>query len=680
MMIPEAWENNAEMDPAQRAFYRFHSSVMEPWDGPASVDVHRRHGDRRRARPQRPAPEPLLGHRRRPRRDGVRGRRHRHRPGQGRHQGPPAAGPHVPHRHGAGPHRRRRGDQDDARRRAPVRRVARARASSSSTTCRRASTSCSATTACCAASSCSATPTRSSRSSSPRWPPKGTEPIGSMGTDTPIAVLSDAAAAAVRLLRAAVRPGHEPAARRHPRGGRHVGVVDGRPGGQPAAAGPGELPPARAAVPDHRQRRAGQDRPRQRRRRGSPACGRTSSRASTASPAAGSRSSGRSPAICCEVSAAIDDGARIIVLSDRNADAVEAPIPSLLLTAAVHHHLVRTKQRTMVGLLVECGDAREVHHMALLIGYGAGAINPYLAFESIEDLIAERHARARRDGPGQGGAQLHQGVRQGRAQGDVEDGRLDGRQLHRRPDLRGHRARRGARRAVLHGHRQPARRHRARRDRRRGRRPPRHGPPDPARGAGPPQARARRRVPVAARGRAPPVQPGDGVQAAARHPGQALRHLQAVLARSSTTSRKRLATLRGLFEFKLGERQPVPIDEVEPVAVDRAPLLDRRDELRVDLGRGPRDAGHRDEPDRRQVEHRRGRRGRRPAARPGAPVGDQAGGVGALRRDVRVPHERRRPADQDGPGRQARRGRPAARATRCTRGSPRPGTRRRASA
>ena len=79
----------------------------------------------------------------------------------------------------------------------------------------------------------------------------------------------------------------------------------------------------------------------------------------------------------------------MIVLSDRNADSVDAPIPSLLLTAAVHHHLVRTKQRTQVGLVVECGDAREVHHMALLIGYGAGAINPYLAFESIEDLIAE---------------------------------------------------------------------------------------------------------------------------------------------------------------------------------------------------------------------------------------------------------------------------------------------------
>ncbi len=93
--------------------------------------------------------------------------------------------------------------------------------------------------------------------------------------------------------------------------------------------------------------------------------------------------------ICQQASDAIDAGARIIVLSDRNADTVDAPIPSLLLTAAVHHHLVRTKQRTMAGLIVEAGDAREVHHMALLIGYGAGAINPYLAFESIEDLIAE---------------------------------------------------------------------------------------------------------------------------------------------------------------------------------------------------------------------------------------------------------------------------------------------------
>ena len=90
-----------------------------------------------------------------------------------------------------------------------------------------------------------------------------------------------------------------------------------------------------------------------------------------------------------EVAEAIDNGARIIVLSDRNSDEVFAPIPSLLMTSAVHHYLIREKRRTQVGLIVECGDAREVHHMALLIGFGAGAINPYLAFETIEDMIKQ---------------------------------------------------------------------------------------------------------------------------------------------------------------------------------------------------------------------------------------------------------------------------------------------------
>ena len=93
--------------------------------------------------------------------------------------------------------------------------------------------------------------------------------------------------------------------------------------------------------------------------------------------------------IQAKVSEAIADGAKIIVLSDRYSNTENAPIPSLLLTGAVHHHLVRNRTRTEVGLIVECGDAREVHHMALLLGYGAGAINPYLAIESIEDLIEE---------------------------------------------------------------------------------------------------------------------------------------------------------------------------------------------------------------------------------------------------------------------------------------------------
>ncbi|MGW6566223.1 glutamate synthase large subunit [Streptomyces sp. NPDC054975] len=91
--------------------------------------------------------------------------------------------------------------------------------------------------------------------------------------------------------------------------------------------------------------------------------------------------------ICAEADAAIEGGAHLLVLSDRHSDAEHAPIPSLLLTAAVHHHLIRTKQRTQVGLLVEAGDVREVHHVALLIGYGAAAVNPYLAMETVEDLV-----------------------------------------------------------------------------------------------------------------------------------------------------------------------------------------------------------------------------------------------------------------------------------------------------
>jgi glutamate synthase (NADPH) large chain len=93
--------------------------------------------------------------------------------------------------------------------------------------------------------------------------------------------------------------------------------------------------------------------------------------------------------ICVEVSAAVAAGARLIVLSGRGVDADHASIPSLLLTGAVHHHLVREKTRTQVGLLVEAADAREVHHVALLIGYGAAAVNPYLAMATVED-IAER--------------------------------------------------------------------------------------------------------------------------------------------------------------------------------------------------------------------------------------------------------------------------------------------------
>jgi glutamate synthase (ferredoxin) len=89
-------------------------------------------------------------------------------------------------------------------------------------------------------------------------------------------------------------------------------------------------------------------------------------------------------------SAAIAEGCDLLILSDRGHDEEHAPIPALLAVAGVHHHLLRAGTRTKVGLVLESGEPREVHHFATLIGYGASAINPYLAFETIDDLVRSR--------------------------------------------------------------------------------------------------------------------------------------------------------------------------------------------------------------------------------------------------------------------------------------------------
>ena len=90
-----------------------------------------------------------------------------------------------------------------------------------------------------------------------------------------------------------------------------------------------------------------------------------------------------------KTSECIAEGYNIVILSDRGHDAEQAPIPSLLAVAAVHHHLIREGTRTRIGLVIESGEPREVHHFALLVGYGASAVNPYLAFETIHDLVRQ---------------------------------------------------------------------------------------------------------------------------------------------------------------------------------------------------------------------------------------------------------------------------------------------------
>jgi glutamate synthase (ferredoxin) len=93
--------------------------------------------------------------------------------------------------------------------------------------------------------------------------------------------------------------------------------------------------------------------------------------------------------LCARASSAVEAGANILILSDRGVDQQMAAIPALLAVAGLHHHLIREGTRTRVGLVLESGEPREVHHFSLLIGYGAGAINPYVAFETVDDLIRQ---------------------------------------------------------------------------------------------------------------------------------------------------------------------------------------------------------------------------------------------------------------------------------------------------
>ena len=93
--------------------------------------------------------------------------------------------------------------------------------------------------------------------------------------------------------------------------------------------------------------------------------------------------------LCRAATAAVAEGVTLLVLSDRGVDREHAPVPALLATAGVHHHLVREGSRTRCSLIVETGEARECHHMALLVGYGAAVVNPYLVFETLEELLVE---------------------------------------------------------------------------------------------------------------------------------------------------------------------------------------------------------------------------------------------------------------------------------------------------
>ena len=320
-------------------------------------------------------------------------------------------------------------------------------------------------------------------------------------------------------------------------------------------------------------------------RTSSRSCGRSTPRCSAR---ARSTSRGRSPKartawtaaldrICAEADEALADGINVLILSDRAVGPERAPMPALLAVGGVHHHLVREGTRLQTGLVLESGEPREVHHFATLIGYGASAINPYLMFESLGELVARRQGarrRRRRDGR----EERRQGHRQGPAQDDLQDGDLDDPVLQRRADLRGGRPRERAGRALLHRHRVADRRHRARR-------------------AGARDARqARARLPARPRRtscRSAASTPGGATASTTcgtRRRSRCSSTRSGTAASRPTRSTRRLvnddaarrATLRGLLQFQRAARGRVAAARRGRAGQgDRQALLDRRDVARL---------------------------------------------------------------------------------------------------
>ena len=168
--------------------------------------------------------------------------------------------------------------------------------------------------------------------------------------------------------------------------------------------------------------------------------------------------------LCQRASLAVKAGYSLMILSDRGVDKDYAPIPCLLALAAVHNLLVREETRTQVALITESGEPREVMHFALLSGYGASAINPYLALESVENL-AWRGELGDGVTPEIAVEALHEGHQEGLAEDLLEDGHLDAAELSGRAGLRSHRPEQRVNRCLLRRHHFADRGHRTRRSR-----------------------------------------------------------------------------------------------------------------------------------------------------------------------------------------------------------------------
>ena len=397
MMIPEAWENHADMDEDRRAFYRFHSSLMEPWDGPASIaftdgTVMGAVLDRNGLRPSRywvtdddlvimasevgvldVPPHKVV-------------RKGRLQPGrmflvdtsQGRIIDDAEIKDAL-----AGEHPYQQWLDDQL---VPLARLTEGDrvASAQAAAVARSAGDLDLLTA----QQTFGYTTEELKIIIEPMGRTGAEEIGSMGTDTPLAVLSDRPRLLfdyfIQLFAQVTNPPLDAIREELVTA---IGTTVGPEGNllEPTPASCHQLSLPRPVI-DDTELAAIVD-------IGSVVADWDTRVLSCLFPVAegGAGLAASLERLRAEASAAIADGVTFLVLSDRHATAELAPIPSLLATAAIHHHLIAEKSRTRVGLVVEAGDAREVHHLCLLLGYGAGAVNPYLALETAEDL-AERHA------------------------------------------------------------------------------------------------------------------------------------------------------------------------------------------------------------------------------------------------------------------------------------------------
>ena len=524
MMIPEPWQNHETMDRRARGVLRV-PLVADGAVGRPGVDrVHRRHGDRRGARSQRPASVALLRHQGRPRHHGVGSRRARHsrpRTSPSRSVCTRARSSSSTPRRAASSTTRRSSaswrrqhpygewlEEHLHRHRRPARRARAARSRITTTVLQRQQAF-----------------GYTHEDLRVLLAPMATQRRGGARLDGHRHVAGGAveqSAAALRLLQAAVRAGHQPAARRDPRGAGHVDGLDDRPRGQPARPAARVVPPDRDQVPGHQQR--------------------ATSRSCATSTADGCKTTTLpmlyDPAedgpgleramdeLCRDASDAVADGCTILILSDRGVDATQAPIPSLLATAGVHHHLVREGTRTRCALVVESGDAREVHHCALLHRLRRRRGEPV---SGVRD--ARRHdprrascraSRTRRRSSNYIKA-LNKGILKVMSKMGISTlASYCGAQIFEAIGLsQAFVDRYFTVDAVAHRRR----RHRGRSSEEVRRR---HEKAFPQAARRPGRSRLGRRVPVAPRRRVPPVQPGDRLQAAARDAQRAVRDLQGI--------------------------------------------------------------------------------------------------------------------------------------------------------